>query len=279
MDIAVLVKGVPDFSEGSVEFHEDNTLDRGSTETVLNPNDHFALECARELKVKHGATIHVVTMGPPNYKEVLHEAAEFAGDEFYLLSDGKFAGADTWATAHALHAGLNEIGDLDLVIAGFKTADGETGHTGPQTSLMLDWPIITHCVEVNVQPEAETIGARRQLYGEAEHCEGPLPCFIVMDPDYEPSFHTASQRLRLKDILAEQAEIVEAEDFDEHVHTWGLEDLPVDEHVVGLRGSPTIVSGVDPIPQPPAERDAEEFGTSEEELREVAEILVEKGGL
>jgi electron transfer flavoprotein beta subunit len=279
MDIAVLVKGVPDFSEGSVEFHEDNTLDRGSTETVLNPNDHHALECARELKVKHGATIHVLSMGPPNYKEVLHEAAGWAGDEFYLLSDGKFAGADTWATAHALHAALTKIGNLDLVIAGFKTADGETGHTGPQTSLLLDWPIITHCVEVNVQPDIAKIGAKRSLYGEVEHCQGPLPAFIVMDPDYEPTFTKASERLRLKDILAEQEVTVEDGDFDERVHTWGLDDLPVDEHVVGLRGSPTIVSGVDPIPQPPAERDAEEFGTSDEDIRKVAEILAEKGGL
>ncbi len=277
MDIAVLVKGVPDFSEGSVEFHEDNTLDRGSTETVLNPNDRQALECAREIKVKHGATIHVLSMGPPNYKAVLGEAAEIAGDELYLLSDGKLAGADTWATAHALHGGLSAIGHLDMVIAGFKTADGETGQTGPQTSLLLDWPIITHCVDISVDPEGEKVKVRRVLYNEIEHCEGPLPAFLVMDPDYEPTFTKASERLRLKDIQDEQQD--RATEFEEIVTTWGVDDLPVDENRVGLRGSPTIVSGVDPIPQPPAERDAEEFGTDDDEIAEVAKILVEKGEL
>ena len=39
MKCVVLVKGVPDFREGKVSFKEDNTLNRGATPTVLNPND------------------------------------------------------------------------------------------------------------------------------------------------------------------------------------------------------------------------------------------------
>jgi len=277
MNIAVLVKGVPDFSEGSVEFNEDNTLDRGSTDTVLNPNDHHALKCARELKVKHGGTIQVFSMGPPNYEDVLREAMEIAGDELYLLSDGKLAGADTWATAHALHAGLTKVGDVDIVIAGFKTADGETGQTGPQTSLLLDWPIVTHVVELNARPDMDRFGAKRVLYNEVEHCRGPLPAMIVTDPDYEPTFEKAEQRLRLKDIQAEQKE--KAANHEESLTTWDVDDLGVSEDRVGLKGSPTIVSSVDPIPQPPAERDAQEFSDSDEDLREVAKILVERGDL
>lgn len=278
MDIVVLVKGVPDFSEGNIEFKEDNTLDRGSTSTILNPNDHHALECARELKVKHGGTIHVVSMGPPNYKEVLAEALEIAGDQTYLLSDGKLAGADTWATAHALMAGIQQIGDPDVVIAGFKTADGETGQTGPQTSLLLDLPIVTHVTELTAHPEEETFEAKRVLYNEVELCEGPLPAFIVMDPDYQASFTRASERLKLKDIESEQAEKVE--DHEDLLSTWDVDALGIDQWKVGLKGSPTIVRSVDPIPQPPAERDATFYdGDSMDDLEEVARIIVERGDL
>ena len=76
MKYVVLVKGVPDFRHGHVKFKEDNTLDRGGTPTVLNPNDHLALQGALEAKVKHGGEVHLISMGPPNYKKIIAEATE-----------------------------------------------------------------------------------------------------------------------------------------------------------------------------------------------------------
>lgn len=288
MDIAVLVKGVPDFREGKVQFKEDNTLNRGATPTVLNPNDRFALEAARELKVKHGATVHVISMGPPNYTTILQEAMEVVGDQLYLLSDFKLAASDTWATAHALSAAIRKIGDIEMVLAGFKSADGETGQTGPQTSLMLDMPILTHTMRLTVFPEDGRFEAERLVADEIEVCEGPLPAFIVTDPAFEAEFTKASERLALLDIEAEQAERVaevqaalETDEADpDRMETWDVEALGIPEDRVGLKGSPTIVRTVDPIPAPPSERDAEILdGDDPDDLAKLAEIVVEKGGL
>jgi electron transfer flavoprotein beta subunit len=274
LNIVVLVKGVPDFREGQVQFKDDHTLNRGKTPTVLNPNDHMALEAAREVQVKHGGTVSVMSMGPPNYKKILHEAMTICGDHGYLLSDIKFAAADTWATAHALQAGINKVGDIDMVFAGFKSADGETGQTGPQTALLLDMPVITHVTSLRLHPEEGRLEATRVAAETIEHCEAPLRTFIVTDPGFTSSYKRASQRLGLLQHM--EGAKKRLEDPDAHTTTWTAEDIGVDENRIGLKGSPTIVRGVDPIPASPTERTARVMDTSDASIEELAKIIITK---
>jgi electron transfer flavoprotein beta subunit len=258
MDIVALTKGVPDFREGQVSFDEDGHLERGETPTVMNPNDEFALRAALQTKVRHGGTVSVMSMGPPGYQDVLEEAmASVYADDAYLLSDREMAAADTWATAITLATGLEKRGIPDLTVAGFKTADGETGHTGPQTAWALDLPVITHVVAIDVDAESERIRAKRLVEGdieEIETVEAPLPAFVVTDPEFEPAYRQASHRLKRKDLREETQE--RAEDFDDHLTVWNQEELNLDPDFIGLDGSPTIVESVDPIPKAPSEREA-----------------------
>jgi len=259
MHMVVLTKGVPDFREGQVSFDEEGHLERGKTPTVMNPNDSFALQAALQTKVRHGGDVSVMSMGPPGYKEVLQEAMESVyADDLYLLSDREMAAADTWATAITLSTGIENLDERpDLVFAGFKTADGETGHTGPQTCWGLDMPVITHVVALDVDEDEGTVRAKRLVEGdieEIETVEAPMPCFIVTDPEFEPSYRTATHRLTWKDLRAQTRE--RAEEFEEHLTVWDHEALNLDPDYIGLDGSPTIVSSVDPIPKAPAEREA-----------------------
>ncbi|MDX1744629.1 MAG: electron transfer flavoprotein subunit beta/FixA family protein [Halobacteriales archaeon] len=259
MDLVVLTKGVPDFREGVVSFNEEGHLERGKTPTVMNPNDKFALEAALQTKVRHGGRVSVMSMGPPGYGEILQEAMESVyADDLYLLSDREMAAADTWATAITLCTGIEKLErEPDLVFAGFKTADGETGHTGPQTCWGLEWPIITHVIAIDVDEDEGIVRAKRLVEGdieEIETVEAPLPAMIVTDPDYEPSYRKASHRLIHKDLREETQE--RAADYEDYLTTWDHTDLNLDPEYIGLDGSPTIVSSVDPIPKAPAEREA-----------------------
>ncbi|PSP89848.1 electron transfer flavoprotein subunit beta [Halobacteriales archaeon QS_4_69_34] len=259
MHTVALTKGVPDFREGQVSFDEDGHLERGETPTVMNPNDKHALRTALQVKVRNGGHLSVMSMGPPGYGDVLGEAMESVyADDLYLLSDRELAASDTWATAITLATGLEKLEDPpDLVFAGFKTADGETGHTGPQTCWCLDWPMITHVVALDVDEAAGRVRAKRLVEGdieEIETVEAPMPAFIVADPEFEPTYRKAAHRLTLKDLRAETRE--RAEDHEEHLTTWDHADLNLDPDYIGLDGSPTIVSSVDPIPKAPAEREA-----------------------
>jgi electron transfer flavoprotein beta subunit len=259
MHTVVLTKGVPDFREGQVSFDEDGHLERGKTPTVMNPNDKFALKAALQTKVRHGGTVSVMSMGPPGYKEVLQEGmASVYADDLYLLSDREMGAADTWATAMTLSTGLEHLEEEpDVIFAGFKTADGETGHTGPQTEWCLDLPLVTHVVALDIDKDEGMLRAKRLVEGdieEIETVEAPLPCMVVTDPEFEPTYRKAEHRLRYKDLREETEQ--RAENYEDHVTVWDHEDLNLDPDYIGLDGSPTIVAGVDPIPKAPSEREA-----------------------
>src|SRR6056297_2672221 len=277
MHSVVLTKGVPDFREGQVSFDEDGHLERGATPTVMNPNDEFALRAALQTKVKHGGTVSVMSMGPPGYESVLEEAIGVYADDLYLLSDREMAAADTWSTAITLSGGVENVDEEsgeepDIIFAGFKTADGETGQTGPQTSWCLDRPIVTHVVSMTVEEDEGRLRAKRLVEGDAdeiETVEAPLPAFVVTDPEFEPSYRRAEHRLRHKRLKAETDERVA--EYEDHLTTWSAEDLDLDPDFIGLDGSPTIVSGVDPIPKAPSEREATTVTPDDEEG--MAELL------
>lgn len=275
MHSIVLTKGVPDFREGQVSFDEDGHLERGKTPTVMNPNDEHALHAALQTKVRHGGRVSVMSMGPPGYGDVLKEAMESVyADDLYLLSDRELAASDTWATAITLATGLEKLGIPDLVFAGFKTADGETGHTGPQTCWALDLPMITHVISLDVDEEERTVRAQRLVEGdveEVETVETELPAFVVADPEFEASYRTAGERLALKALHEQTTE--RAREHEQHLTTWDHADLNLDPDYIGLDGSPTIVSSVDPIPKPPAEREATMVDPTDE--RGMSEVFEE----
>jgi electron transfer flavoprotein beta subunit len=284
MHTVVLTKGVPDFREGQVSFDEEGHLERGKTPTVMNPNDRFALQAALQTKVRHGGTVSVMSMGPPGYKEVLQEAMESVyADDLYLISDREMAAADTWATAITLSAAIEKLPQQpDIVFSGFKTADGETGHTGPQTAWCLDASIVTHVVAMEVDEGdegPERLRVKRLVEGDVEEIETvgtDLPAFVVTDPEFQPSYRTASHRLTLKDLREETR--ARAKEYEDHLTVWDHVDCNLDPDYIGLDGSPTIVSSVDPIPKAPAEReatmidpeDADGMGELFEEMRPLA---------
>jgi len=291
MRSVVLTKGVPDFSSGQVSFDEDGHLERGKTPTVMNPNDKQALRAALQAKVRHGGRVSLASMGPPSYAEVLQEGMEDVyADDLYLFSDREMGAADTWATGITLATGIEHMDeDPDLIIAGFKTADGETGHTGPQTDWCFDInetfddrPLITHVISYELDPDEGRVRAKRLVEGgvsEIETVEADLPAFIVTDGEFEVNYRKADHRLRYKDLreetqerAAEFGEYLDGGDMEptdwEHFRMWNHEELNLDPDFIGLDGSPTIVAGVDPIPKAPSEREATTVDPRDDEAME-----------
>jgi len=288
MHMLTLTKGVPDFREGKVSFDEDGHLERGKTPTVMNPNDKLALRAALQTKVKHGGTVSLMSMGPPGYKEILQEGMEDVyADNLYLLSDREMGAADTWATAMTIATGIEQLDEEpDIIFAGFKTADGETGHTGPQTNWCIDIndeltdrPLITHVIAMDVDEEERTIRAKRLVEGdisEIETIEADLPVFIVTDPEFEANYRKADHRLRYKDFRRQTQQRAADLDLEEDVTVWNHEALNLDPDFIGLDGSPTIVSGVDPIPKGPSEREATMIDPDDEgEMERVFEEMTD----
>ena len=82
-------------------------------------------------------------MGPTAATAVLKEALALGADQGILLSDRAFAGSDTWCTARTLAAGIEQLGEYDLILCGERATDGETGQTGPALAALLDLPVVS----------------------------------------------------------------------------------------------------------------------------------------
>jgi electron transfer flavoprotein beta subunit len=136
-------------------------------------------------------------------------------------------------------------------------------------------PIITHVVALDIDQEDGVVRAKRLVEGdieEIETVEAPMPAFIVSDPDFEPVYRTAGDRLELKELRRRTRE--RAEEFEEHLTVWDHSELNLDPDYIGLDGSPTIVSSVDPIPKAPAEREATMVDPADTEgMQQVVEEL------
>ena len=109
MKIIVLVKQVPDSTEIRVD-KVTGTLIRAGVPSIINPDDLAGVEAALQLKEKMGATVTIVSMGPPQAAEMLKELYARGVDECVLITDRTFGGADTCAPRTTRAGALEKIG-------------------------------------------------------------------------------------------------------------------------------------------------------------------------
>src|SRR5512143_1015540 len=145
----VLVKQVPDTRRVTGEaMTRDGTMNRGALPAIFNPEDLNALEMALQIKERHGGTVTVITMGPPKAADILRESLWRGADRVILLTDRRFAGADTLATSIALRQAIEKLDRYDLILAGRQAIDGDTAQVGPQTAEKLGIPQVTYAESV-----------------------------------------------------------------------------------------------------------------------------------
>jgi electron transfer flavoprotein beta subunit len=264
LNIAVLVKLEPDFSEGSVSYNPDGTLNRAETKSKLGAHSAIASLAAFYTKVKYGGYISVCSMGPPMAEIALQEAQLICdADELHLYSDRLFASADTLATAEVLKQGIKKMNtgkEMDIVFSGHRASDGETGQTGPQTAWKLGFTFLGNVIDFSVDLNNRSIIAKRLValpgfYDIVEEIQAPLPVFIAIDPLYKATFDTISLRLTSSRYLKEAKE--RAERYKTYLKVLDHKKLELDPGLVGLPGSPTIVHKVEKIPKARTTRTAE----------------------
>ncbi|MBN2253422.1 MAG: electron transfer flavoprotein subunit beta/FixA family protein [Kosmotogaceae bacterium] len=225
MKILVLLKQVPDSDEVKLN-PETGTMIREGVGTVINPLDLHALETALRIKETGDHSVAVVSMGPPVAEEAVREAIAMGADRAVLLTDRKFAGADTWATAMALARFAEKEGPFDLILAGEKATDGETGQVGPETGAMLGIPVVTYVSRI-VELDESDIMIEREVEDGKEVWKIPLPSLVSVTKDVnEPRLPTLNGKK-----LARKAS----------VERIGNDFLAIDPSEIGLNGSPTRV--------------------------------------
>jgi len=254
----VLVKQVPDTRNITGEvMTKDGTMNRSALPAIFNPEDLNALEMALDFKDRYGGKVTVLSMGPMQAAEILREALYRGADEVILLSDRKFAGADTQATSYTLKCAIDKIGAFDLVFCGRQAIDGDTAQVGPQVAEKLDVPQITYA-ETIVEVAEDGIVVRRVFDLGSELVKSKLPCLLtVVGSANQPRPASARKRVEFKlasvpgeypKLLAKWPEFVSEEALEKFlaernlkITVWSAADLNVDESQLGLAGSPTQV--------------------------------------
>ncbi|MDD2493966.1 MAG: electron transfer flavoprotein subunit beta/FixA family protein [Tissierellia bacterium] len=225
MKIIVCIKQVPGTNEVKMD-PVTNTIIRENIESIINPFDTYAIEEAVRIKENMGAEVIGLSMGIPAAEEILREAISLGIDKGFLLSDRKFAGADTLATSYTLSLGVKKIKDFDLIICGKQASDGDTAQVGPSLAKTLGIAYVTDIskiIEIN---------------------ENNIRCMKITDDGYEeilltlPALITVVKEINMPRLPSiKRMKIAQ----DSQVEILTFNDVEADENRLGLKGSPTQV--------------------------------------
>ncbi|MBO8131886.1 MAG: electron transfer flavoprotein subunit beta/FixA family protein [Candidatus Marinimicrobia bacterium] len=225
MRIIVPIKQVPETSNVKMD-PKTGTMIREGVEQIINPLDLYAIEEGISLKENYSGEVIVVSMGPPKAEEAVREAIAMGCDDGILLTDKRFAGADTWATSYTIAQAVRKIGDFDMIICGERATDGDTGQVGPGIGAWLDIPFVTYVSSIK-EVYNDKIIVERIIEEGYEILEVELPALltVVKEINY-PRLPTLRGKQKSKSI---------------EIKMWGPEDIDADEKKIGLNGSPTRV--------------------------------------
>ena len=246
MRIIVCAKQVPDTSEVKID-PKTNRIIRDGVPSILNPDDANALEEALLLKDKQPDTeVIVVSMGPPQAKDMLIECLAMGADKCYLLSDRAVGGSDTWATSNAvtslIEKVVEECGPFDMIFAGRQAIDGDTAQVGPQIAEKMHLPQVTYVQKFEISDDKKVVTVQRQLEDGYEIIEVPTPCMLTCIKELNnPRYMTVSG-------------IVKACKADAPIYVKSAKDCECDLSKVGLEASPTVVfRSFTPAPKAPGQ--------------------------
>ena len=261
MNIVVLAKQVPDtHNVGADAMNADGTVNRAALPTVFNPEDLKALEMALRVKDAMPDTkVTVVTMGPPRAAEIIKDAKSRGADDGFVLSDMRFAGADTLATSYALSQAIKQLGKVDIIFGGRQAIDGDTAQVGPQVAEKLDIPQITYAEEM-LNVSATEISIRRRLERGTEVVKATLPVLVtVTSAGADCRFPNAHRLLR-------QAK--------EEIRMTNADSIDADMDRLGLKGSPTKVKKIENVVL--AHKESVVMEPTEASLNELSATLIKE---
>lgn len=198
MNIAVLIKQVPDV-ESRVTIASDGAhLDTSQASWIINPFDEIALEQAVQLKEERGGEVIVITAGPASAEKVLRDAFVVGADRGIRVDTGD-AELDAVGAAQALTAALKDEG-CDLVLAGKKSIDEEAGLVHIAVAEYLGVPHVSPVEKCSLSDDGSTIRVTRAATGSTkEIIDVDLPAVMGCEKGLcEPRYPTLQGKMQAR---------------------------------------------------------------------------------
>ncbi len=193
MHIVVTVKQVPDPDIPPNMFKVDEAAKRvvppPGVNRVMNGYDANALEAALRLKEKHGGKVTVVTLGPPEARDVLKRAIAMGADAAVQITDPSIDETDPLLVARALAAAIRKLEPADLVLSGRQASDTDAGQVALMVGELLGLPAISPAQKLEVSDG--TARVERMIEDGYQVLEVTLPALVAVssemnEPRYPP---------------------------------------------------------------------------------------------
>jgi electron transfer flavoprotein beta subunit len=193
MRIVACIKQVPS-AEAQMD-PETGVLKRTPVGNILNPNDQYALEAGfKILENCDSGELIALTMGPQSAVEALKAAMAMGASKGILLTSPAFAGADAFATAFTLSQAIKSLGEVDLVVCGLNTTDGDTAQVPFSLAAQLGWP----CAGWIKQLEFNPLAFVQEQSGVSVKVIARFPMVIAVGRVAEPRVPSLSAKLAAK---------------------------------------------------------------------------------
>lgn len=243
LKIAVCVKQIPLVEDANFD-PVSKTIKRDGV-NVMSAYDLRAIAQAVDLKKRDGAETTVITMGPPQAREVLVDALGMGMDHAVHLEDRAFAGSDTLATARALALWLAPH-NFDLILLGKYSLDAETGQVGPEIAELLGVAQIAGVRKLRI--EGQSIFAERESDEGLEEVECRMPALLtcaerLINPiKIDPKTREAA--------VSKTVKAVRAGELTDEAGQFGFAGSPTSVQAVRAQESPkvqcTMIDAADP---------------------------------
>jgi electron transfer flavoprotein beta subunit len=173
MKILVCISKTPD-TTAKITFTDNNTkFNEQGVQFIINPSDEwYALVRALELKETLGGTVHLISVGGPDYDPVIRKALALGGDEAIRVNTDT---GDSYYVASQIAHYAGE-GAYDLIMTGKETIDYNGSCVGGLVAGLLNLPYLSLATSLETDGKGATI--RREIEGGEEVCSVQLPAVI-----------------------------------------------------------------------------------------------------
>lgn len=218
-NVAVLVKAVPDTWTNKTFRNEKLVLDRETADLILDEINERAVEAAVQLKEAGKVEqVILISVGPQAAENAMRRGLSLGADSVIQITDERIVGSDAIQTGWILARAISTLTDIDLILAGNKSTDGQSGMVPAIVAEYLGLPQVSNVQSLTVKEQVATV-AQESSVG-VYNLETSLPAVIsVSEKINEPRYPT------FKGIMAAK---------QKKVSFLSLEDIGVEPGEVGL---------------------------------------------
>lgn len=167
--------------EADIKINADLSVDTKKAKGKISDYDRNAIEAAVQAAASLDAKAVSLTFGTAAAKQSLKDALSRGPEEGYWINAEEAATADGAATAKALAAAINKIGDYSVIFCAEGASDTYARQTAPRIGAALNLPVITSVVKMTFNGNSLT--AVRKLEDSLETVKVELPAVIAVLPE------------------------------------------------------------------------------------------------